>query len=385
MDDGSNERILIAGAGLSGLYAALLLRQSGQQVTVVEARDRIGGRAYSVPVSVEQGARALAGSRPGVDLGPAWLWPSYQPRARALLDELGIATLEQWETGRFLYQDQLGTVRGVDYPKRYADTVRLRGGMQTLAQRLHGEVPDLDLRLQTEVVAVSIDEHGVELRAACGTVLRGRALIVAVPPAIASRWSFAPVLAQDLLDAMRRWPTWMAGQAKFVAVYDRAFWREAGCSGSAVSHLGPMMEINDHSDPESGLSALFGFLGISVEQRRRTTGEALTASCIEQLVALFGGAAAKPREQWLMDWAAEPFTTTDFDLNRGSGHPPYAEPALRRSYFGGRLLFAGAEAAAEHGGLVEGALLAAETAVAQLLGGGSQAPDGADVSRVQNR
>ncbi|MEL7044288.1 MAG: FAD-dependent oxidoreductase, partial [Pseudomonadota bacterium] len=121
------------------------------------------------------------------------------------------------------------------------------------------------------------------------------------------------------------------------------------------------------------------------DQRHRTTGEALAASCIEQLVALFGGDAARPRKQWLMDWAAEPFTTTDFDLNRGPGHPPYAEPALRRSYFGGRLLFAGAEAAAEHGGLVEGALLAAETAVEQLLGGGSQPRVGENVSRAQNR
>ncbi|MEO1081235.1 MAG: NAD(P)/FAD-dependent oxidoreductase [Pseudomonadota bacterium] len=383
MDQGSDQRILIAGAGISGLYAAILLHGSGKQVTVVEARDRIGGRACSVPVA--QSDNASVGLNPGVDLGPAWLWPDYQPRARALLEELGIAVLEQQETGRFLYQDQSGSVRGIDYPKRYADSVRLRGGMQILAQRLFSQMSDLDLRLNTEVAAVSIDERRVELRAASGEVLRGRALVVAVPPPIASLWEFTPALEAPLLDAMRRWPTWMAGQAKFVAVYDRVFWREAGCSGSAVSHLGPMLEINDHSDPESGLSALFGFLGVSVEQRRRTTDETLAASCIEQLVALFGGDAARPRKQWLMDWAAEPFTTTDFDLNRGSGHPPYAEPALRRSYCGGRLLFAGAEAAAEHGGLVEGALLAAETAVEQLLGGGSQPRDGEGVSRAQNR
>ncbi|KAF2719789.1 FAD/NAD(P)-binding domain-containing protein [Polychaeton citri CBS 116435] len=37
----------IVGAGISGLYTALLLRREGHQVTIFEAADRIGGRIYT--------------------------------------------------------------------------------------------------------------------------------------------------------------------------------------------------------------------------------------------------------------------------------------------------------------------------------------------------
>lgn len=37
----------IIGAGISGLYTALLLRREGHKVTVFEAADRVGGRIYT--------------------------------------------------------------------------------------------------------------------------------------------------------------------------------------------------------------------------------------------------------------------------------------------------------------------------------------------------
>ena len=39
--------VLILGAGFSGLHAAVLLKRQGISVTVIEARDRIGGRVYT--------------------------------------------------------------------------------------------------------------------------------------------------------------------------------------------------------------------------------------------------------------------------------------------------------------------------------------------------
>ncbi|MEM1154111.1 MAG: hypothetical protein AAGI44_08210 [Pseudomonadota bacterium] len=46
-------------------------------------------------------------------------------------------------------------------------------------------------------------------------------------------------------------PTWMAGQAKVVAVYESPFWRDSGFSGDAMSRKGPLIEIHDAS-PASG-------------------------------------------------------------------------------------------------------------------------------------
>lgn len=54
--------VVVVGAGLSGLYAAMLLEEQGLNVQVVEGRRRVGGRVYTlkmVPGSVEAGGEVI--------------------------------------------------------------------------------------------------------------------------------------------------------------------------------------------------------------------------------------------------------------------------------------------------------------------------------------
>ena len=43
--------VIIIGAGISGLSAADLLVNQGQDVLVLEARDRVGGRTWTIKVN----------------------------------------------------------------------------------------------------------------------------------------------------------------------------------------------------------------------------------------------------------------------------------------------------------------------------------------------
>lgn len=85
---GERADVVIVGAGLSGLCAARKLVAQGATVTVVEARERVGGRTRTERIG--QG---------DFDLGGQWIGPG-QERLWALVNELGIQTFPTFERGK---------------------------------------------------------------------------------------------------------------------------------------------------------------------------------------------------------------------------------------------------------------------------------------------
>src|SRR5262249_49494382 len=70
--------VCVVGGGFAGLAAALRLKQAGANVVLLEARNRPGGRTWTMPLR--------AGG--WIDLGGQWVGPT-QDRFYALIREMG--------------------------------------------------------------------------------------------------------------------------------------------------------------------------------------------------------------------------------------------------------------------------------------------------------
>jgi monoamine oxidase len=111
-------RVVVVGGGLSGLVAARTLVRAGREVTVLEARARVGGRVCNVEVDgvvLEAGAQFI---------GPR------QPHVAALAADLGVDTYRVFDEG---------------------DPVLDVGGRH---QRFHGVLPPIGPAAMAELVAL---------------------------------------------------------------------------------------------------------------------------------------------------------------------------------------------------------------------------------------
>ncbi|MCY0091768.1 MULTISPECIES: flavin monoamine oxidase family protein [Bacillus amyloliquefaciens group] len=360
-----NNPIVIIGAGLSGLRAASLLTKRGIKCRVLEARDRIGGRVFSTPNP----------NRPDLgkfDLGPTWFWPQYERTIANLVKELNLDTFDQYIKGAMLSERYHN-----ETPKRYVlpenaveRSVRFIGGVQSLIDAIANTLPKGIVELEKRVTAIRLDHAGsITLEADLANGKReeisASAVILALPPRIVARHiKFSPSLPTDLMTDLINKPTWMAGQAKAVAIYDRPFWRESGLSGFATSWIGPLQEIHDAS-PETGSGALFGFFGTSVEMRGELGEEKILKLVIDQLVRLFGPSAKDVSSILYKDWSRDFETAVEEDFNPLREFPIYGKPP-QGGLWGKKIIFAGTENHSHYGGHLEGALQSAEQAVFEI-------------------
>jgi monoamine oxidase len=356
--------VAIVGGGLAGLCAARLLHAAQVDCVVLEARDRLGGRILTVDAAGEP-------TDDGVDLGPSWFWPHMQPAIADLIAELQLPAFGQHSDGDVVFErmSREGPQRyhgGSDEPLSF----RLAGGTGALVAALARDLPPDSVRLRATVTGMMFDAAGVQLtvtdRDGRSSTLSARHVIAALPPRLlAESVDFTPAMDDRTLRRWRGTPTWMAPHAKFFALYDRAFWREAGCSGTAQSMVGPMPEIHD-ATTASGQAALFGFVGVGADQRAALGDAALTRACLEQLARLFGPAALHPTATLLKDWAADALTATAAD-RVATGHPvPDAAPWVTGAWKS-VLTLGGSETSPSEPGYLAGAVVAAGRAVDEVL------------------
>ena len=240
--------VAIVGAGAAGIAAARFCRAAGASVAVLEARDRVGGRAVTARVGgfpVDLGAhwlhagdlnplvrlgrargeplRAAPGSgnlvvngRPGTpserhahgqgferaDRGfnAAARGPEDVSLAKAL-PPLGPWLSSIAATMALISGRPLDEVSAQDFPsEEFGDNYFIRGGYGAYLARLAAHLP---IRLRCPVSSVDWSGDGVTLETASGTV-RARAAVVTVPTPLLKQGAirFAPELPHATADAL---------------------------------------------------------------------------------------------------------------------------------------------------------------------------------------
>ena len=440
-------RVIVVGAGFAGLCAARRLRSLGVATRVLEARDRVGGRALSRP---HRGAV--------FELGAQWVGPT-QARLRKLVDELGIALFPQHHRGnkvldldgrRSTYRGEipsagllnlvqiellirrldrmagrvpLGAVHrahraeewdgmtleslkrdsalGADGRKMFdlavrtvfgaepaelsllfflfylnsaggfrklvevdgaAQQDRFVTGASSIAERMAEPLGE-ELVLSSPVRCIAQDADGVTVTADSGTH-RAERVIISVPPHLAGRIRYEPVLPPLHDQLFQRRP--MGATVKVLGFYDRAHWRERGLSGEAISSGSTFSAVFDNSSPDGASACLLGFVVGSNARRWTRLGaderRELAAREFGRLFELPPRAMVDYLEQ---DWSSEPWTGGCPVASFAPGGVTSFADAWRAPV--GRLHWAGTETARYWHGFLEGALESGERAASEVL------------------
>lgn len=252
----------------------------------------------------------------------------------------------------------LETLLAVD---RGAQQDRVVGGSVLVAERLAAE---LDVRLGQPVDLVEHGPGGVVVTTRGGERFTADRTVVAVPPTLAGRLRYAPVLPAWRDQLTQKLPAGTV--AKTFAAYPTPFWRDAGLNGQVASDTGPVKVTFDVSPPGAEVGVLLGFVeGSDARFWQRLSPADRRRSVLDCLVRYFGPAAAEPTEYLEQDWSAEEFTRGCYGAHFAPGVWTGYGHALRPPV--GPVHWAGAEYAVEWNGYMEGAVRSGVATAREVL------------------
>ncbi len=339
------KKIIILGAGLTGLSLAYLLKKKGINTHIIEARDRIGGRIHTIKGKQDS----------LMEMGATWLGKKHT-YLNAFLEELGIGIFQQYIHGTTFFETMSFTPpQKFEVPASDDPFFRIQGGTSKLISTLADEVGMENISLNQPVTKIKKTENQISISSNEKTFEAN--LIISTIPAKLFIQSIecSPALPSEATSIFANTQIWMESSVKFAVEYDSPFWKEKGLSGAVFSQSSLIPEMYDHTNFEENKFALKGFLNGSVVQYSKEDREKMV---IQNLKKFFGEDAENYVGYFDRIWEKEKYTfspTANFiPSHYNNGHPIY-----QNSFWDNSLFITGTETSPNYGGYMEGAIQSA--------------------------
>ncbi|MCF1598704.1 flavin monoamine oxidase family protein [Streptomyces muensis] len=255
-----------------------------------------------------------------------------------------------------------GTLERLTETAGGAQELRFVGGSQLVPVKLAATLGDrVVLNAPVRTIARS---GGGYVVTADGVTVTAKKVVVAVPPPIAARITYDPVLPASRDQLTQRLP--MASVGKAIAIYDTPFWRADGLNGQVVSDTGVISSTFDNSPPDASYGALMGFIEADEARKLDAASEAeVRAAVLKDYATYFGAKAASPTSFVLQRWNNETYTRGGPVSIAAPGVLTQYGPALRTPV--GGIHWAGTETSTYWMGFMDGAVRSGERVAKEVL------------------
>lgn len=344
--------ILIIGGGLCGLTTAYLLEKEGLNSTILEARNRLGGRIYTL---------RNEGIAP-IEMGATWMGKKHIHLLN-LLNELNIDINEQFMGDKAYYEPMsVSPPQLVDLSPNEEPSFRIQGGSDKLISALTSQLQQSTVLLNRPVTSIK-KNNTFEVNTNRKSFKTDVVISTLLPKLLVDSVSFKPPLQEDIHNIAEETHTWMGESIKVALTFENPFWRADNSSGTIFSNAGPVNEMYDHSDEKQSLYALKGFMNEAYHSVSQNERKILV---LNQLRRFYGDKIDSYRSYHEMVWRNEVYSFSRY-VNHFIPHQNNGNPIFQQPYWDQRLFISGSETARDFPGYMDGAVESAQRVVNQLI------------------